>query len=148
VSEPISITDARELFAKTTPGEWKKTFYEQPSQPVNERLLMAAKVADAHIGWGDCSLENVHVMLREAIAAEEAEIVERGKPVTEEWLQSFGWPLTNRLRLGFVAIPGKLSVFPPCGHLSSAVQFFDHITVDIKTRGDVLDLMRLLGGAT
>lgn len=121
------------------------------SQSVNEQLLTAARrllrELCNYLGGGPHEAELAMQTAEQAIAAAEAEIAEREKPVTEEWLRLFGCPLTNRLRLGFVAIPEKLSVFPPCGHLPSAVQFFDHITVDVHTRGDVLDLMRLLGGA-
>jgi hypothetical protein len=31
-------------------------------------LVGALQLADAHIGWGDASLDNVHQIVREAIA--------------------------------------------------------------------------------
>jgi len=30
-------------------------------------LIAALKVAEVHMGWGDCTLENVHKMIRAAI---------------------------------------------------------------------------------
>lgn len=66
-------------------------FVSQRSQPVNQRLLEAAKVASVALsaeGWGNKASDT----LDGAIAAAEAEMAERRKPVTEEWLKDQpGW---------------------------------------------------------
>jgi len=33
-----------------------------------DELLKALRIAEVHVGWDDCSLENVHVIARKAIA--------------------------------------------------------------------------------
>jgi len=38
-----------------------------------DELLAACRLADVHVGWGDCSLENVHRVIRAAIAKAEAD---------------------------------------------------------------------------
>jgi hypothetical protein len=38
-----------------------------------EELEQLIRIADVHIGWGDCTLENVHRMLRAALAPSEPE---------------------------------------------------------------------------
>jgi len=40
---------------------------------INADLLAACRLADVHVGWGDCSLENVHRVIRAAIAKAEAD---------------------------------------------------------------------------
>lgn len=38
-----------------------------------DSLLDALKIAEVHVSWGDCTLENVHNILRAAIAKAEAD---------------------------------------------------------------------------
>ena len=121
---------------------------QQQSQPVNERLLNAAKDALIEVDNEVITLSDVFCELNEAIAAAESEIAEREKPVTEEWLlQQPDW----------MQRPGS-SMAPMYAHdeLQSVCQFwpssgaflsFGKLEIYHATRGDVLDLMRLRRGA-
>ena len=40
-------------------------------EAISNDLLEACKLAEVHLAWGDCTLENVHRILRAAIAKAE-----------------------------------------------------------------------------
>lgn len=124
------------------------------AQSVNEILLEAAKIGR---DWLTCHENETGVelqsaeALRKAIAAAEAEIEERRKPITREWLQS----------IGSKRVPDDLYLHSEgndneqIGRLilwefndTGVWKMRDADWFDMTTRGDVLDLMRVLGGAT
>jgi len=139
-------------------------FCEQQSQLVNARLLNAAKNTQKLIGGKEVSDE-----LNEAIPAAEAEIAKREKPVTEEWLQSVGFvatflPVSESSQLALVVFDDKemwpdgdvLLVYSNDGSWGFCERpidkngewgAFHNNFKKLKTRGDVLDLLRVLGGA-
>lgn len=144
------------------------------SHPVSERLLAAAKIAlDSLDASGDAATAFVAgdrkeerdarmritattVLLENAIAAAEAEQVERSLPVTKEWLLSLG--LQHENKLSFPARPGyELTLrFPNTfGQGDRLVLEWDagywslncrsQPAMILNTRGAVLDLIRILG---
>ena len=130
-------------------------FIEQRSQPVNDALLNAAKslVEICHTATkntlvfrqADDSFAFVSNLqdAQEAIAAAEAEIAEREKPVTEDWLLRIGFMKDEYSRL-FLYRPARLSImFWMSGNVTLKVS--GNEMLDMPTRGDVLDLIRVLG---
>jgi hypothetical protein len=117
------------------------------SQSVNERLLAAAKKYRCVSRAADFAAQDE---LSNAIAAAEAEIEERLKPVTEDWLKSRGWD--------HCGMRGRCNIYSPAlGVESIRIEFglkvtllFDSLCKTSPTRGDVIivdDLLRVLGGA-
>lgn len=148
-------------------------FVEQHSQPVNQTLFDAAEQALLWIESDEATHGRQYGTgnaLRAAIAAEEAEIAERKKPVTEEWLQSVGFmatflPASENSQLALVVFDDK-EMWPdgdvllvcssngswgfwerPIEENGEWVAFHNNFK-KLKTRGNVIDLLRVLGGAT
>lgn len=133
-------------------------------QPVNERLLedVLTRIESKRDSLEELrhpdpfqqgqinALNQVTDILSEAIAAAKAEIDERRKPVTEEWLKEVGFQIITKKTSEQFACWKHSCVFDfPDGEAS-----IDPDTVNArragqspKTRGDVLDLLRVIGGA-
>jgi hypothetical protein len=143
--------------------------FEQQSQPVNERLLTAAqemsRAAEKLMHWHDWGSNNEGMVvsadsargiwdckreLTNAIAAAESEIAEREKPVTRVWLEEQCTTVrpNDPVEMGYVAINPELVV--GAFHDGRIQVNGGAITGGWPgmTHGDMLDLMRVLGGAT
>lgn len=145
-SQPIDETTAMPAFVGSDEIEIAGVVYVRKDlQPVNERLLNAAK---QYLTVGNKPLSEI-IELDEAIAAAEAEIAERRKPVTEERLKSIGGtadPCGNEHDdthpIAFATVPPfKVDVLRQTWSIGFC-------SCDgFPTHGDVLDLLRVLGGA-
>jgi hypothetical protein len=142
-------------------------FCEQQSQPVNERLLNAAKRYRSLSRSADFDVQDE---LSNSITAAEAEIAERERPVTEEWLQSVGFkatflPASEDSQLALLVFDDR-EIWPdgdvllvysndgsygfwerPVEEYGEWIAFHNNFK-KLKKRGDVLELLRILGGAT
>jgi len=136
-------------------------------QPVNERLLNAAKAmscaAERLRHWHDRGPNNEGMVvsadsvrgiwgcekeLGQAISAAEAEIEERRKPVTEDWLKDLpGWELKLPSLVPTYLhkeLYAQVNFWPKSG----PILLFGATQVNDPQRWHVLDLMRVIGGAT
>jgi len=126
-------------------------FCGRQSHPVNEwlaTLLKAVSIQDFGMFADDVDGKNWFYLRDEAIAAVKAETAEREKPVTREWLRSIGsvrvpddlYPHSegnDNEEIGALRLWG----FDETGtwYMQGADWF------DLKTRGQVLDLVRVMG---
>jgi hypothetical protein len=166
MSEQINIDEAREFYAKTTQID-EMTYRPacisadeieiagveyvrknlRKSHSVNERLLSAATDCFHEAEDNPCMRFCFIDDLKSAIAGAEASIAERAKPVTEAWCRNQGWPVSDdRQRLVFSAVLGVMEVAPICGTLSAGIQVGSRFA-SVRSVGDVLDLVRILGAA-
>ena len=206
VRKPIDITEAREMHAKTTQGEWHQCanpyvlasvsngavisaassasknetakndlafcsfahnhwssmldtiarqakeierLKELAAQSVNEVLIASLRQISS-LRWGHDGDCGAVAIADNAIAAAEAEIAERRKPVTREWLQSIG----SKRVPDDVYPQSEVNDNEQIGRMilwetedAGVWRMRDADWFDIKTRGDVLDVMGVLGGA-
>lgn len=130
-------------------------FVSQQSQPVNERLITAAKKLlhefCSYLGDRPHESEKAMQAAEAAIAAVEAEIEERRKPVTAEWLAKHMKPSELSPAVYGYSVNGRDCVirveprnkrwFVFVTQMQSRIDFGY-----VATRGDVLELLRVIGG--